>query len=231
MPAAWKNSAISEFSAAEPEMKNRTRPPKRSRTLLKTSLSKRPCCRFSRNGTDLPSSLSLSTLMPTSKALLKIFSLAPPSAACMVTIRPCAFSKMRGAAPMNVGFTDAAVVDDLLDPAVDRGREPAGELRGEQHLAERVRHRQPQELQVVLVEDVLHLDRGALVDPRAVQQPHALGPAGGAGGVDQRRQLVGSDRRARSPRPRRGARRGRPHRAWRGRRDRSPSRRRRCRRR
>ena len=107
MPAAWKNSAISEFSAAEPEMKNRTRPPKRSRTLLKTSLSKRPCCRLSRNGTDLPSSLSLSTLMPTSKALLKIFSLAPPSAACIMTIRLCAFSKMRGAAPMNVGFTVA----------------------------------------------------------------------------------------------------------------------------
>ena len=38
-------------------------------------------------------------------ACLKIFSLAPPSAGCMVTIRPCAFSKMRGAAPMKVGFT------------------------------------------------------------------------------------------------------------------------------
>ena len=40
MPAAWNHSAISWFSAAAPEMKNRTRPPKRSRTLLKTSLSK-----------------------------------------------------------------------------------------------------------------------------------------------------------------------------------------------
>ena len=38
-------------------------------------------------------------------ACLKIFSLAPPSAACMVTMRACAFSKIRGAAPMNVGFT------------------------------------------------------------------------------------------------------------------------------
>ena len=46
-------------------------------------------------------------MRPTSKAFLKIFSLAPPSAACMVMIRPCAFSKMRGAAPMNVGFTTA----------------------------------------------------------------------------------------------------------------------------
>ncbi len=43
--------------------------------------------------------------MPTSKAWLKIFSLAPPSACCIITIRACAFSKMRGAAPMNVGFT------------------------------------------------------------------------------------------------------------------------------
>ena len=165
MPAAWNHSAISEFSAAEPEMKNRTRPPKRSRTLLKTSLSKSPCCSLSSSGTDLPSRLSWSTLMPTSKALLKIFSLAPPSAACMVTIRPCAFSKMRGAAPMNVGFTTAEVVDDLVDPAVDGGREAARELGGQQHLAERVGHRQPEELQVALVEDVLHLDRGALVDP------------------------------------------------------------------
>ena len=36
---------------------------------------------------------------------MKIFSLAPPSASCIITIRACAFSKMRGAAPMNVGFT------------------------------------------------------------------------------------------------------------------------------
>ena len=40
-------------------------------------------------------------------AWLKIFSLTPPSAACIVMIRPCAFSKMRGAAPMKVGFTTA----------------------------------------------------------------------------------------------------------------------------
>ena len=43
--------------------------------------------------------------MPTEKAWLKSFSFAPPSAACIITIRACAFSKMRGAAPMNVGFT------------------------------------------------------------------------------------------------------------------------------
>ncbi len=54
-----------------------------------------------------PSRLRRSTSRPTSKALLKIFSLAPPSAACMVTILPWAFSKIRGAAPMKVGFTTA----------------------------------------------------------------------------------------------------------------------------
>ena len=88
MPAALNHSAISRLSAAAPEMKNRTRPPKRSRTLLKTSLSNRPCWTLSGSGTDLPSRLSCSTLRPTSNALWKIFSLAPPSAACIVWIRP-----------------------------------------------------------------------------------------------------------------------------------------------
>ena len=37
------------------------------------------------------------------------------------------------------------------------------------------------------------VDRLALVDPGAVPQPDALGPAGRAGGVDQRRELVGLD--------------------------------------
>ncbi len=39
------------------------------------------------------------------KACLNSFSFSPPSVACMVVIRAWAFSKMRGAAPMNVGFT------------------------------------------------------------------------------------------------------------------------------
>ena len=50
MPAAWNHSAMSWLSAAAPEMKNRTRPPKRSRTLLKTSWSNSPCWSFSRSG-------------------------------------------------------------------------------------------------------------------------------------------------------------------------------------
>ena len=45
--------------------------------------------------------------MPTANAWLKSFSLTPPSVCCIVTIRPWAFSKMRGAAPMKVGRTTA----------------------------------------------------------------------------------------------------------------------------
>ncbi|CAB4732085.1 unannotated protein [freshwater metagenome] len=92
---------------------------------------------------------------------------------------------------------DPEVLDDPVHAAVDRGGEAAGQLGREQHLAERVRHRQPQELQVVLAEDALHLDGGALVDPRAVQQAHALGATGRAGGVDQGGELLGLDRRDR----------------------------------
>ena len=105
MPAAWNHSAMSRLSAAAPEMKNRTRPPKRSRILEKTSRSKSACWTPRSSGTDLPSALSRSTLSPTANAWLNSFSLRPPSACCMVTIRPWAFSKMRGAAPMKVGFT------------------------------------------------------------------------------------------------------------------------------
>ncbi len=107
MPATWNHSATSRLSAAAPEMKNRTRPPKRSRILLKTSLSNRPCCSLSGSGTDLPCASSSATLRPTWKARSKIFFFAPPSCSCIATIRPCAFSKMRGAAPMKVGFTTA----------------------------------------------------------------------------------------------------------------------------
>src|SRR3546814_13152807 len=54
---------------------------------------------------------------------------------------------------------DREVVDDLVHAPVHRGGEADRELRREQHLAEGVGHRQPQELQVVLGEDALDLDR------------------------------------------------------------------------
>ena len=105
MPAEWNQSAISPLRAAAPEMKNFTRPPKRSRTFAKTSLSSTLCWMPSSGGTLLPSRLRLSTSAPTANARLNSFSFTPPSEATMVVMRAWAFSKMRGAAPMNVGFT------------------------------------------------------------------------------------------------------------------------------
>jgi hypothetical protein len=56
-----------------------------------------------------------------------------------------------------------------------------------------VRHRQPEELEVGLVEDLLALDHGAFIGPRRVREPDTLGLAGGAGGVDQGGQVVRLD--------------------------------------
>ena len=69
-------------------MKNRMRPPKRSRTLLNTSLSASPCCRRSGSGTPRPSASRALTSRPTPNAQSKIFFLAPPSASVVVTTRP-----------------------------------------------------------------------------------------------------------------------------------------------
>jgi hypothetical protein len=87
MPAAWNHSAISWFRAAAPEMKNRTRPPNRARTLENTSLSNSACCLPSRNGIGFPSRWRRSCSRPTLKACLNSFSFTPPSAACIVMMR------------------------------------------------------------------------------------------------------------------------------------------------
>src|SRR5258708_1822665 len=50
--------------------------------------------------------------------------------------------------------------------------------------------RQPEVLHVVGAEEVELFDRLRLVDPAVVDQLHALGAPGGAGGVDQHRQGV-----------------------------------------
>ena len=233
MPAAWNHSATSRFSAAAPEMKNRTRPPKRSRILLNTSLSNEPVLHLERRRDRLALALEPVDLEPDGERPVEDLLLrAALGLRCIVTMRPCAFSKMRGAAPMKVGFTTARFSMILSTRPSTAVGEADRELGAQQHLAERVRHRQPQELQVVLGQDVLGLDRLALVGPRAVPQPHTLGPAGGAGGVDQRGQLVRLDGRRRAPRHGGrvlGEEVARP--ASRGRRGRSPSRRRSCRRR
>ena len=197
MPAALNHSAISWLSAAAPEMKNRTRPPNRSRTLLNTSLSNSPCWSVEQERHRLAGALAAVDLEADLEGLVEDL-LLQPALGLLHRDDPAVrlLEDARGGAHER-RLHHAEVVDDLVDPAVDRGREAARELGGEQHLAERVRHRQPQELQVVLVEDVLDLDRGALVDPGPVRQPHALGAAGGAGGVDQGGELLGLDGRDR----------------------------------
>ena len=77
------------------------------------------------------------------------------------------------------------VLDDLVHPPIDGGGEANLELDGLEHLAERVRQRQPEELQVVDGEDLDRLGAGADVGPASVRQFHALGATGGARGVHQ----------------------------------------------
>ena len=122
MPAAWNHSAISWLSAAAPEMKKRTRPPKRSRTLAKTSLSNSAVLDVEDQRPGLrPSRLALSTASPTLNACLKIASLAPPSAACMVTMRRVRLLEDPRRRAHERRLHHAEVVDDLVDAAVDRG--------------------------------------------------------------------------------------------------------------
>ena len=89
---------------------------------------------------------------------------------------------------------DRQVVDDPVDPAVHRGGRAGRQLGREQHLAERVRQRQPQVLHVVRGQQLEGVDRHALVDPAVLGEPDALRAAGRAAGVDQRRELLGPDR-------------------------------------
>jgi hypothetical protein len=58
--------ATSLFSAAEPEMKKRTRPPKRSRILVPMTLSAKECFSASMPDGFLPCSRSSLTSRPTS---------------------------------------------------------------------------------------------------------------------------------------------------------------------
>ena len=100
---------------------------------------------------------------------------------------------MRGAAPMNVGLT-TPVFSTILStrPSIALAK-PHASLGGDQHLAEGVRQRQPQQLQIVLAQQAHVGDHAAGVHPGLMAQPHAFRLAGGSRGVDQRRQLLGVD--------------------------------------
>ena len=195
---ASKNSATSRESGAEPEMKKRSRPPKRLRIFRKTSRSAAsvaapPAARRAPR----PSRSLRERSRPTSRAQLEEGLLGAAGlerAAC--TTLAWTFSKMRGTAQTKVGRIAAEVLHQLLDAAVDRGGEADAELRRPDHLAEAVGQREPEELRAG--------SRGRGCRTRcsaadcATQQAWVsstpLGAAGGAGGVDE-----GGQRVARAP--------------------------------
>ena len=98
---------MSWLRAAEPEMKKRIRPPNRSRIFVPISRSAMAYWTPSSPVGFLPCSRSSLTSRPTPVAQVKSLAFGPPSSAIIVWMRPCAFSKMRGAAPMKVGLTTA----------------------------------------------------------------------------------------------------------------------------
>jgi hypothetical protein len=93
-------------------------------------------------------------------------------------IRAYAFSKMRGAAPMKVGLKTARLSTIRSIRPSTAGGEADLQRQDQQDLPEHVREGQPEELEVVLVEEGHRVDAGALVDERVVGEQHALGPAG-----------------------------------------------------
>ena len=117
----------------------------------------------------------------------------PPWLCCVVTTRAVGLLEDARRGAHERRFDHPGVLDDLVDATVDRAGEAASQLSGDQHLAEGVRERQPQQLQIVLAEQIHISDRGAGVHPRLVTQPHPFGAAGGPRGVNQRRQPVGRD--------------------------------------
>src|SRR6476620_3523369 len=157
---------MSRFNGAAPEMKNRMRPPNASRTLLNTSRSNSPLSSDIGSETARPARRRRFTSSPAENAAANSRARRPPLACWVVTMRACAFSKMRGDAP------------------IDRADEPARQLGGHQNFAERVGHRQPQQLQIVLAEDVQPGDCRTLIRPYRMRQPHPFGPSSGSRGVD-----------------------------------------------
>jgi hypothetical protein len=107
MPAAWNHSATSRDSGALPDTNSRIRPPKRSRSLLSTSLSAPACATVSARPGLRPCCTAAEYFRPVSNAFANSFALTPPSASTEATTRLCTFSKIRGAPAMNVGRTRA----------------------------------------------------------------------------------------------------------------------------
>ncbi len=190
MPTASNHSATSLDSAAEPETKNLIRPPSRPRIVLKTSLSASRQLRLQQDARFLlllphPGRLDADADRPVVDLRLE------PAVALRGErdLGPDLFEDARRTAHER-RFDDGEVLHDPGQVAVDRGAEAELQLHRGQHLAQDVGHRQPQVLHVVGTQDVQGGNRFALVHPVVVHQPHALGPAGGAGRVDQGGQVL-----------------------------------------
>ncbi len=86
-PTAANQAPTSLDSAAEPETKYSTRPPKRALSFEKTSLSATVCWIERIGETDLPAAFASATCLPTPMAQLKILAFAPPSDSVVETTR------------------------------------------------------------------------------------------------------------------------------------------------
>jgi hypothetical protein len=93
---------------------------------------------------------------------------------------------------MKVGFTARLSTILSMRPSIAVGK-PICNAGCQQLLAEDVGQRQPEVLQVVLLRIPIAVDPRRPGRSTSVQQPHALGPAGGARGVDDRGEVVGLD--------------------------------------
>src|SRR5690606_11081843 len=88
------------------------------------------------------------------------------------------------------GLDLAEVVDNTVEVAVDRRGEADAQLERLERLAERVRQRQPEILEVVDIQDFERVDRNPYVHPVVVDQPDALGLAGRTRRIDERREVL-----------------------------------------
>jgi len=81
------------------------------------------------------------------------------------------------------------VCRDAVHAAVDGRRKAEADPEGHAHLAEDVREREPEELQVGRAQEIELADRLDFEEPAVVRKLDALGAAGGSGGVDERREI------------------------------------------
>ena len=193
MPTASNHCATSRSSAAAPEMKNRSRPPEPladggEHQSVGELVLQRDRRRRLAAGLPGPRHLQADADRPVEDPLLEPAFLGDHALDAGVYL----FEDARHRAHEGRAHR-GEVVDDLLDAPVDRCREADQQRQRQHHLAERVRQRQPQVVQVVGAEDVQRVDGRGGVGPRLVGQPHPLRLARGAGGVDDAGQLARTD--------------------------------------